>query len=163
MTKLVLHTHIKAPIELCFDLARSIDVHKISAGKTRETAIRGRTQGLAMNGDHITWEATHFFVRQELTVKMTGFARPYYFSDSMVKGAFVSLHHIHRFQEVDSGTIMTDQFEYQVPYGLLGRLFDTLVLKRYLSHFLRKRNQILKNTAESIGTHWMRSADSHVF
>ncbi len=39
MNKIELTTLIKAPIELCFDLARSIDLHKISVQHTNEEAV----------------------------------------------------------------------------------------------------------------------------
>ncbi|UUZ92915.1 hypothetical protein LJK87_48025 [Paenibacillus sp. P25] len=37
---------IRAPIEVCFDLARSIDIHAESTSQTRERAVGGRTSGL---------------------------------------------------------------------------------------------------------------------
>lgn len=36
MTKIELTTAIKAPIERCFDLARSVDLHKVSMQHSRE-------------------------------------------------------------------------------------------------------------------------------
>ncbi len=42
-------------------------------------------------------------------------------SDRMMKGAFKSLYHEHHFENKDGGTIMTDDFQYEPPYGILGR------------------------------------------
>ncbi len=46
MPVIELKTDIAAPIEVCFDLARSIDFHQLSTGKTRERAVSGVTSRL---------------------------------------------------------------------------------------------------------------------
>jgi hypothetical protein len=46
MTRIVLLTSIAAPIERCFDLARSIDLHMASTNWSGERAIAGVTSGL---------------------------------------------------------------------------------------------------------------------
>lgn len=64
-------------------------------------------------------------------------------------GAFHSPVHIHEFQPVGTGTLMRDTFAYSVPLGPLGRLFDKLVLERYLRRFLEGRLRALKEAAEA--------------
>ncbi len=76
--------------------------------------------------------------------------RPTHFRDSMVTGAFKRLDHDHNFvAESDGRTRMTDVFDYTSPLGLLGRMADTIFLKRYLRRLLEERNAIIKCTAES--------------
>jgi hypothetical protein len=55
MTIILLETKINAGIDRCFDLARDIDVHKLSAPRTDEVAIAGRTSGRCELGDSVTW------------------------------------------------------------------------------------------------------------
>ncbi|MFC6102807.1 SRPBCC family protein [Olivibacter domesticus] len=50
MPVIELTTLIDADINICFDLARSIDLHTISTKKTKEQAIAGVTTGLIGNG-----------------------------------------------------------------------------------------------------------------
>ena len=76
MPTIKLETHINAPIQLCFDLSTSIDLHKISTAATNEKAIAGTTEGLINLNECVTWEATHFGIRQQLTTKITGFDSP---------------------------------------------------------------------------------------
>lgn len=38
--------YIEAPIQICFDLARNIQVHMETTSKTKERAIGGVTEGL---------------------------------------------------------------------------------------------------------------------
>jgi hypothetical protein len=39
-------------------------------------------------------------------------------------------------------------FSYTVPFGFFGQLFDKLILKKYMTSFLLKRNQTIKDLAE---------------
>jgi ligand-binding SRPBCC domain-containing protein len=74
--------------------------------------------------------------------------RPVHFEDRMTKGAFKSMHHKHTFREVNGKTIMIDNFQYEVPFGSIGKFFNLLILRDYMSNFLKTRNQILKSIAE---------------
>ena len=144
-----LKTDIAAPIEICFDLARSIDFHQLSIGSTRERAVAGVTTGLIGLGETVTWEATHFGIRQRLTSTITAYDRPHHFRDEMVKGAFSYIRHDHFFEEKNGLTTMTDRFDFGSPLGILGRLADRLVLVNYLRKFINHRNGLIKQYAES--------------
>lgn len=139
---------IHAPIHLCFDLARNVEAHVASTGRTRERAVAGVTSGLLENSDTVTWEAVHFGVRQRLTAQITEMNPPSDFTDIMVKGAFHSFEHRHQFFEVGNGTIMRDTFQYKSPFGAIGRLADRLFLERYMRRFIEFRAHELKRMAE---------------
>ncbi|WP_282161526.1 SRPBCC family protein [Ulvibacterium marinum] len=149
MPRIELKTRIKAEKEVVFDLSRSIDLHKISTEHTNETAISGKTSGLLGEGEWVTWRARHFGVYQSLTSKITEFIRPDFFSDEMVRGAFKSFRHEHHFNDFNGGTLMIDYFDYKAPFGFLGNLVDELFLKNYMKGLLEKRNQTIKEFAES--------------
>jgi ligand-binding SRPBCC domain-containing protein len=144
-----LKTKISAPIDRCFDLSRSIDLHKISTEQTNEEAIRGVTSGLINLDESVTWRAKHFGIYQTLTTKITQLDKPIFFTDEMVKGAFKSLKHQHYFESTDYGTLMTDRFDYVSPFGILGKLADIIVLNKYMTNLLVKRNDTIKDCAES--------------
>lgn len=144
-----LRTSIAAPPDRVFDLARSIDAHQQSAEGTNERAVAGVTHGLIGMGDEVTWEARHFGIKQQLTVRITKCERPFRFQDVMVSGAFKSMKHDHEFIAQPSGTLMVDRFEFESPFGLLGRMVDWVFLRRYMRRFLVQRNQVLKDLAES--------------
>ena len=149
MTEIKLDTHIEAPIERVFDLARSIDLHKLSTTGTNEEAIAGRTQGLIEINETVTWRAKHFGVYQNLTVQVTKMDRPNLFVDKMISGAFSSLEHNHIFEHQGVGTKMTDILQFKSPFGFLGEFADYLFLKKYMTKFLRNKNKELKKFAES--------------
>jgi ligand-binding SRPBCC domain-containing protein len=144
-----LTTTIKAPISLCFDLSRSIDLHKISTAKTNEKAIVGITTGLISLNETVTWQATHFCVKQKLTTKITAFDRPYFFVDEQIKGIFKSIYHEHKFEQVGEDVIMTDIFNFKSPLGILGKIFNKIILTNYLKRFLIERNNVIKEFAET--------------
>jgi len=145
-----LETRISAPIDVVFDLSRSIDLHVQSTAQTRERAVAGCTSGLIGLGEDVTWEATHFGVRQKLTTKITQYDRPLHFRDSMVRGAFRRFDHDHVFETANAGTtLMKDVFDYSSPFGILGNIADALFLKRYMTRLLRTRNDLVKSVAES--------------
>ena len=146
-----LSTSIAAPLERVFDLARSIDAHQQSAEGTQERAVAGVTCGLIGMGDEVTWEARHFGIKQNLTVRITEFERPFRFQDVMVSGAFKSMRHDHEFIAEPPGTLMVDRFEFESPFGILGYAVDHLFLGDYMRRFLVRRNQVLKTLAESKG------------
>lgn len=145
-------TEIEAPPALCFDLARSIELHIASTGRTRERAIAGVTSGLIGAGQEVTWSARHFGVRQSLTSRITVFDPPRHFRDSMVRGAFARFDHDHHFEAQEGGTLMLDLFDYAAPLGALGRLAERLVLDRYLRRLLVERARVIKTAAESPAT-----------
>jgi ligand-binding SRPBCC domain-containing protein len=149
MPKIELTTEISSTLEICFDLSRSIDLHKISTTQTNEQAISGRTNGLINLNETVTWQATHFGVRQKLTSKIIVFDRPNYFVDEQIKGIFKSIIHEHIFEKVGDKVIMKDIFEFHSPFGLFGKLFNKLVLTNYLKKFLIERNLIIKQFAET--------------
>ncbi|MGD6854378.1 SRPBCC family protein [Bacillus infantis] len=142
---------IKAPIEICFDLARSVEVHIQTTSRTQERAVGGVTSGLLEKGDMVTWEAVHFGIRQRLTAKVTVMEKPYRFVDIMVKGAFKSFVHTHEFLEEAEGTVMIDTFQYESPFGLLGIAADKLFLERYMREFIVFRAEGLRELAEKGG------------
>lgn len=148
MPVITLSIPVAAPIEVVFDLARSIDLHLESTAQTNERAVAGRTSGLIGLGEEVTWEATHFCIRQRLTSKIVQFDRPHHFRDSMVSGVFRRFDHDHHFVADGRGTVMTDTFDYTSPLGPLGWLADVVLLKRYMRRLLTIRNQVIKRVAE---------------
>lgn len=144
-----LSTEIYSSIEICFDLARSIDLHKISTANTNEKAISGKISGLIGLNEFVTWQATHLGIQQKLSSKITAYERPYYFVDEQISGVFKSMHHLHKFEQQGVNVLMLDTFTFQSPFGFLGQIFNHLYLTKYMKKLLMERNRIIKEYAES--------------
>ncbi len=152
MTNIHLTTFITAPVERVFDLCRSVTLHKISTAQTGEKAIAGITSGLIKQGETVTWQAKHLFKERKFTSKITDMKPPVSFTDEMQHGDFKSFVHEHHFKQVSNGTIMIDVINFECPFGVIGNLFSRLYLKNYMKDLLIKRNDVIKQYAES--TKW---------
>jgi ligand-binding SRPBCC domain-containing protein len=142
-------TAIRAPIERCFDLSRSIDLHVASTAHTGERAIAGKVRGLIDLDEEVTWRARHFGVVQDLTSRVTALTRPSHFRDEMVHGIFRSMVHDHGFEERGEVTVMTDTFAFACPLGPLGWIADKVAVRAHLAHLLAARNRVIKEACES--------------
>lgn len=149
MPVIKLITIIKAQLEICFDLSRSIDLHEISTDHTREKAVDGITSGLINLNETVTWQARHFGITQNLTSRITKFERPFHFRDEQVRGAFKYFIHDHFFSKENDHVIMKDVFDFQSPYSFAGKLVNRFILKSYMQKLLEKRNVVIKEYAES--------------
>lgn len=131
-------------------MARSIDLHQVSTQHTKERAVKGVVAGLIDLGETVTWQATHFGIRQQLQTLITEMEHPVFFVDEMVTGAFQRFRHEHAFKALgERSTLMKDRFDYTSPFWYLGKLADGLFLKKYMTQLLVKRNLVIKEVAES--------------
>ena len=149
MPKIHLETFVAAPAEVCFDLCLDVNFHE-RAGHGR--AVAGVTRGRMRLGDTVTWEATHFFVRQRLTSKIIAYERPRTFIDEMQRGAFARWRHTHLFVEQEGGTLMIDDVDFASPLGFLGKIADALLLEGYMTRFLVHHNRHFKREAEALAS-----------
>ncbi len=145
-------TFIGGPIERCFDLARSVEVHLAGNVHFGEAAVAtgGITSGLMKLGERVTWRAKHFGVWHQLASEITEMNRPTHFQDVMQQGIFRFLRHDHFFRALDGDlTEMRDEFRFAAPLPVLGRLAEIFVLRRHMRALLRERNAVIKRIAES--------------
>jgi ligand-binding SRPBCC domain-containing protein len=144
METLRLATWINAPVDRCFLLSLSIDLHVASAHKTRERVIDGVTSGLIGEGETVTFQGHHFGVRRHTS--RVDVLRPYsYFRDVMISGSFKRFEHEHHFAVMNDGTRLRDEVRFLIGWGPLGRI----LARKRLKAFLIERNAVIKRVAES--------------
>jgi ligand-binding SRPBCC domain-containing protein len=140
-------TWMDAPMQRCFELATSIDLHLASAAQTQETAIGGVISGLIGEGETVVWRGRHFGRWLTHTSKVDGW-RPYtYFREVMTEGWFRRFEHEHHFAVMDDGTRMRDEIRFSAS-GMMGKLMEKIA-RRHLIGMLRRRNALIKRAAES--------------
>jgi len=149
-----LTTFVAAPVDVVFNLSRSIDLHKKSMIHYKEEAVAGIRFGLIEKEETVTWKAKHFFKTRFLRVKITDMKKPDHFTDEQVEGNFKMMKHEHHFKPCDNGTILIDQFYFESPFGAMGKLFNSLYLTNYIKKLLEQRNKTIKDYAET--EKWMR-------
>lgn len=149
MTTINLITKINAPKQIVFDLSRNIDVHQNSVSQTNEKAIAGVTSGLINYNETVTWRGKHFGIYLTHKSRMTAMDLYDYFVDEMEEGKFKSFKHEHSFVEKEGKTVMIDNLNYEKPFGIFGKFFNKIILKKHLTNFIQERNRVLKKLAEN--------------
>jgi ligand-binding SRPBCC domain-containing protein len=149
MVTIKLNTWVNAPEERCFLLATSIEFHIASARPMKEKPVSGVTSGLLREGDTVKWSARHFMLRLTHT-SLVEVSRPFsHFREVMIAGIFARYEHEHFFAAMDDGTRVRDELKFAARFGPLGRMMERLVMRRYMTSLLKRRNAALKHAAES--------------
>ena len=148
-----LGTWIDAPVERCFLLSLSVDLHVASARSTQESASGGTAEGTIGEGDTLTFKGSHFGVRWRHTSLIEKLRPHSYYRDVMIAGPFQHFEHDHHFAPMDDGTRMRDEIRFSASGGLLGQLRTRMFLRKQLKAFLMERNAMIKRLAESEDWH----------
>ena len=149
MGAIIVETRIQAPIELCFDLARDVEAHAQSAAFSSEQVVKpGRIEGLLVLGDLIAFEGRYFGISYRFAARITALDRPNRFVDEMIEGSFKWLRHVHEFEAGNGATLMRDTLDWEAPFGIIGRIADTLFLRRHLNWFVSTKQRALKIIVE---------------
>lgn len=80
-----------------------------------------------------------FGMRVHWTTIITDYEPPHRFADVQLKGPYEFWHHTHSFKAVDGGTHMVDDVLYLVPFGPLGKIANSLLVKRQLKRIFDYR------------------------
>jgi len=75
--------------------------------------------------------------------KITRWNPPYQFADIQLKGPYKVWDHTHTFLEEDGGTRMIDEVTYELPFGPLGDIVHTLMVRRDVEEIFRYRNGVI--------------------
>ena len=85
-----------------------------------------------------------------MTTEITAMERPAYFQDTMVQGVFRTMQHDHYFRAVSAAsTGMSGVFVFEAPLGVLGRVAEFALLRRYMRALLRERNAVIREIAQT--------------
>jgi ligand-binding SRPBCC domain-containing protein len=140
---------IDAPVERCFLLSLSVDLHIASARASREQAVDGIATGLISEGETVTFQGRHLGFKLKHTTRIEAL-RPYsHFRGMMTAGIFEYFEHNHHFAAMNDGTRIRDEIRFLAPWGMVGQLVTSIFVRRHLLELLMKRNAEIKQVAES--------------
>ncbi|MEO6982836.1 MAG: SRPBCC family protein [Edaphobacter sp.] len=149
MGTIQIQTWVNAPMERCFKLSLSVDLHALMTQSTGGKVVSRVKGGLLGVDDTMTWRGRYFGMRLVHT-SLIDACRPYmYFREVMVEGMFERLEHEHHYAPMDDGTRMRDEVRFTTRWGVVGKVAEKLFLRRYLIRFLKRRNAVIKRVAES--------------
>lgn len=149
MNKIEFNTHIKAPIQQCFDLARSIDFHKISLSPIEEESVAGCTTGLIGYKQHALIQSNLWGSRFSTELKLVKFNPPFFLSYEIVGSHFHSIVHDYYFYDISEETVMINHFYYKPKWGFLGEILSFIFLEKFLKKVITNRNNMLRDYAET--------------
>lgn len=149
MLKIHLTTFIQAPVERVFDLSRNLTLRKKSLRPGKEQILSSSGDSFLHAGETITLRARHFGKTREITARVTALDQPLHFTEEQVKGDLKTYRHEYYFKPTDNGTILIDLLECEGPRDLLGSIASAFLLKAYLETMLRKKNELLRQYAET--------------
>ncbi|HEY9534770.1 MAG TPA: SRPBCC family protein [Mucilaginibacter sp.] len=69
-------------------------------------------------------------IKMNWVTEITNVKEQQYFVDEQRLGPYALWHHEHHFKEIDGGVHMTDILNYAMPYGIIGRLGNLLLVRR---------------------------------
>jgi ligand-binding SRPBCC domain-containing protein len=91
-------------------------------------------------GNEVHFMMSRFGLSQSIRFRIEDILRGSRLSYRQSEGVFASWNHTIKFDEHgESGTLVTDLVDYQVPMGLIGHLADDLILKRDMTRLLAQR------------------------
>lgn len=97
-----------------------------------------------MSGAVIDYTVKVFGVRTRWTTLITDYDPPHRFSDVQLRGPYHLWHHSHRFESINGGTRLIDNVRYILPFGLLGRLAHSLLVRPQLDTIFDYRHGIIE-------------------
>lgn len=69
--------------------------------------------------------------------------KPYLFVDRQLKGPYKTWEHTHRFIEKENGILMQDSVKYSLPFGVIGKLTHSAIVRDKIENIFAYRKQIL--------------------
>ena len=73
--------------------------------------------------------------------EITTWQPPHHFEDLQLKGPYRLWHHTHRFQAMDSGTLIHDCVRYALPFGVFGRVVHAFSVRQNVESIFQFREQ----------------------
>ena len=84
------------------------------------------------------------------TSLISSYDPPYSFIDEQIKGPYSSWHHTHTFKEENGGTAIIDEVKYTLPLGFIGKIINSIWVKKDLDAIFKYRQKIIERTLKGI-------------
>ena len=114
------------PDELDFNIITALDNEEIYEGMFIEYRVR------PLLGIPVRWKT-----------EICKLNSPFSFTDRQLKGPYKIWEHRHTFIEKDNGVLVTDEVNYQLPFGVLGSIIHLLLVRRKIEKIFNYRRQML--------------------
>jgi len=137
-------TDLPVPLTEAWDFfASPLNLTKITPPELNLVITSGYTDNSKMYpGLLITYKVAPLFgIKMDWVTEITHIKDQEYFIDEQRSGPYAIWHHQHHFREIKGGVHMTDILTYAIPYGIIGRITNTLLVKRKIKKIFAYRQQ----------------------
>ena len=86
-----------------------------------------------------------FGIKMNWVTEITHIKEKEYFVDEQQIGPYSIWHHEHRIQPIESGVLMTDIVSYKPPFGFLGSIANSVLIKKKLNDIFDFREKVLND------------------
>lgn len=140
---------INATPKVVFDFHTTVEnIIKITPPGIKVTIIHADPP---QKGQEVILKVKQFgILTSTMHMKFVEFEPPHVLSDRQVKGIFKSLFQRRTFTEQSNGTtLLTDRFEYELPFGILGKIVQKLLVGKIVEKMFTHRQKITKDLIEN--------------
>ena len=85
-----------------------------------------------------------FGIKMTWVTEITHMKEKEYFVDEQRIGPYAMWHHEHKIEAIEGGVLMTDIVSYQPPFGFLGSIANTVLIKKQLREIFDYRTQAME-------------------
>ena len=85
------------------------------------------------------------FVRVRWVTEIKNVEYKRYFTDEQKVGPFALWYHQHFFSELNNGVLMTVEISYAIPFGILGRIANRMVVEKQVGNIFNYRTERIKS------------------
>ena len=92
----------------------------------------------------ITYKVSPIFgIKMNWMTEITHVKEGEYFVDEQRFGPYALWHHQHHFKEIKGGVLMTDILNYAIPYGIIGRATNSILVEKQVKKIFNYREKAI--------------------
>jgi ligand-binding SRPBCC domain-containing protein len=120
---------------------------KIITPKKINLQVINATDQKFSQGTEIWIEGKILISKRSVWHSVITFLKPYEYVDEMLAGPFKKWSHLHKFCDLDHGqkTEVIDQVDFELPYGIVGKLFEGYAYGQLRKIFDHRKIATIKN------------------
>ena len=95
------------------------------------------------------WVSPLFGIPMKWKTKIVSVENHKSFIDIQIQGPYKKWHHLHTFEEVENGVLMTDFITYQLPFGCVGNFAHRILVEKKIQELFNFRALQIKKQFEN--------------
>jgi ligand-binding SRPBCC domain-containing protein len=134
-------------INKVWDFFTDIKHLEIITPKEINLQVINTTDDKFIQGTEIWIEGKILISKRKTWHSVITFLKPYEYVDEMLSGPLKKWIHLHKFHDLDHGqkTEVVDQIHFELPYGILGKLFEGYAYNQLRKIFDYRKKATIKN------------------